>query len=169
MVAVERHRLGALPEIVIVDVTTRSVRVIAADTGTRFVMPAWRPDGGAIVAAVAPGEATFNLFEILVDGSSARQLTHGAGAIWPDVSPDGKTIVFAGYTTGGYDVFTMPYPEGDTTTARTPIVDPERVDLQTSGRVDLQPPRKATLPGSPGVSAFDYSPLATLRPMSWTP
>ena len=160
-VAVERHRSGAMPEIVLVDVATKSLRVIAADAGTRFVMPAWRPDAGAIVAAVAPGEATFNLFEILVDGSSARQLTHGAGAIWPDVSPDGTTIVFAGYTTGGYDVFTMPYPEGDTATVRTPIVDPERVDLQ--------PPRRATLSESPDVSAFDYSPRATLRPTSWTP
>ena len=175
MVAVERHRLGAMPEIVIVDVTTRSVRVIAAETGTRFVMPAWRPDGGAVVAAVAPGEETFNLFEILVDGSSARQLTHTTGgAIWPDVSQDGKTIVFAGYTTDGYDVFTMPYPEGNTATARS--VDSERVDLHPPRgaivdpeRVDLHPPRRATLSGSPNVEAFDYSPLATYRPTSWAP
>src|SRR5439155_18663320 len=46
-------------------------------------------------------------------------------------------------------------------TVRTPIVDPERVDLQ--------PPRRATLSESPGVSAFDYSPRATLRPTLWAP
>jgi hypothetical protein len=190
-VAVERHRLGAMPEIVLVDVTTRAVRVIAAEARTRFVMPAWRPDGGAIVAAVAPEEETFNLFEIPIDGSRGRQLSHTTGgAIWPDVSPDGRTIVFAGYTTDGYDVFTMPYPEE--TTATAPIVDPERVDLQLPRRGDPQPPRRATLSrlrsleverasgarrsaegakaaGSPNLPTFDYSPLATLKPTSWTP
>jgi Tol biopolymer transport system component len=54
-IAVERHRTGALPEIVLVDVATRAVRVVASDAGTRFVMPAWRPDGGAIVAAGRAG------------------------------------------------------------------------------------------------------------------
>jgi Tol biopolymer transport system component len=28
------------------------------------------------------------------------------GALWPDVSPDGRTIAFVGYTASGYDVFT---------------------------------------------------------------
>ena len=46
-----------------------------------------------------------------LDGSTARQLTHTTGgATWPDVSPDGQTIVFVGYTADGYDLFTMPYP-----------------------------------------------------------
>ena len=44
-VAVERHRLGSLPEIVVVDVATRSVRVVAASRLARIVTPAWRPDG----------------------------------------------------------------------------------------------------------------------------
>jgi Tol biopolymer transport system component len=38
-------------------------------------------------------------------------LTHTTGgATWPDVSPDGRTLAFVGYTTGGDDLFTMPYP-----------------------------------------------------------
>ena len=78
-IAVERHREGALPEIALVDVATKTVRVLAADAGTRFTMPAWRPDGGAVVAAAAPEEKTFNLVELPVDGSAARQLTHVTG------------------------------------------------------------------------------------------
>ena len=110
-IAVGRHRLGEMPEIVVVDVATRAVRVVAADPHTRYVTPAWNPDARAIVAAAAPGEETFNLAEFAVDGSGTRQLTHTTGgALWPDVAPDGKTIVFAGYTTAGYDVFAMPYP-----------------------------------------------------------
>ena len=44
------------------------------------------PTARAIVAAAAPDEETFNLFEFAVDGSRARQLTHTTGgALWPDV------------------------------------------------------------------------------------
>ena len=92
-VAVERHRIGAMPEIVLVDVATKSVRIVASDPRTRFTMPAWRPDGAALVVAAAPEEQTFNLVEVTLDGSTMRQLTHTTGgAIWPDVSADGKTI-----------------------------------------------------------------------------
>ena len=38
-VAVERHRLGRMPEIVLVDVATTSVRVLAAAPRMRFAMP----------------------------------------------------------------------------------------------------------------------------------
>ena len=110
-IAVERHRLGAMPEIVVVDVQTRAVRIVASDVRTRYVMPAWRPDGAALVVAAAPEDQTFNLVEVAVDGSSMRQLTHtSGGALWPDVSSDGRTLAFAGYTVDGYDIFTMPYP-----------------------------------------------------------
>jgi hypothetical protein len=78
-IAVERHRLGAMTEIVTVDVGTKAVRVVAAAPRTRFVMPAWRPDSAAIVVAAAPFEETFNLLEVSVDGSTTHQLTHTTG------------------------------------------------------------------------------------------
>ncbi|HEX3646690.1 MAG TPA: BamA/TamA family outer membrane protein, partial [Vicinamibacterales bacterium] len=155
-IAVERHRLGGAPEIVLVDVATLAVRVVASAPRTRFVTPAWRPDGAAIVAAVAPDNETFNLFEIAVDGSKIRQLTHTTGgATWPDVSSDGKTIVFTGYTTDGDDLFSMPYPA-------------------TGAEVEMQKPPanqnpRPTSDNPPLASAHSYSPLDTLRPTSWTP
>ncbi len=161
-IAVERHRLGGMPEIVVVDVATGTVRVVAAAPDTRFVTPAWRPDGAAIVAAAAPEDATFNLFEFPVDGSSRRQLTHTTGgALWPDVAPDGKTIVFAGYTVDGYDLFAMPYPA--------------RVNEPVGA--EIAPPRDAGVPADPPIGAeharplhtVAYTPLDTLTPTSWTP
>jgi hypothetical protein len=126
-VAVERHRLGATPEIVVVDVATRAVRIVASAAHTRYVTPAWSADGQTIIAAAAAEDETFNLVEVSADGSRTRQLTHTTGgALWPDVSPDGKTIVFAGYTTGGYDLFTLPYPE-KVMHAFTPATGPEHV------------------------------------------
>ena len=155
-IAVERHRLGARPEIVIVDVATRAVRVVAAAPKTRFVMPAWRPDGMAIVAAVAPDEQTFNLYEFAADGSRSRQLTHTTGGtLWPDVAPDGRTIVFVGYTPDGYDLFAMPYP------APTENAAPA---IRAAGVEATMAPA-----GAQAQSAADYSPLDTLKPTSWTP
>ena len=108
---VERHRPGALSEIVVVDVATRALRVVASDAHARIVTPAWRPDGQAVVAAVAPEDAPFNLHEFPLDARLAsRQLTRTTGgAIWPDVAHDGQSIVFAGYTADGFDLFLTAY------------------------------------------------------------
>ena len=162
-IAVERHRLGAEPEIVLVDVATKTVRVLAAAPRTRFAMPAWRPDGLSIVVAAARGDETFNLFEFPVNGSSPRQLTHtSGGALWPDVSPDGKTIAFVGYTADGDDLFSMPYPAAGTddavafNPADAGAVVPRGTATQGSG-IDVE------------ATATTYSPLDTLKPTSWTP
>ena len=157
-IAVERHRLGALSEVIIVDLATKAVRVVAAAPHTRFVTPAWRPDGAALIVAAAPGDETFNLVEFSLDGSTARQLTRTTGgARWPDVSGDGKTIVFVGYTTGGDDLFTIDYPaEGAGT----------RTSLESRGIADTAPP---AIPVSADLPAHVYSPLSTMKPTSWMP
>src|SRR5262249_33025210 len=92
-IAVERHRPGALSQIVLIDAATKGVRPIAWSGPARMVTPAWRPDGRALVVAVAPQEETFNLYEIGIDDASApRQITHmSGGATWPDISADGRT------------------------------------------------------------------------------
>jgi len=182
-IAVERHRLGAMPEIVVVDAETRTVRVVASDVRTRYVMPAWRPDGAALVVAAAREDETFNLEEVSVDGSSMRQLTHTTGgALWPDVSPDGRTLVFAGYTVDGYDIFTMPYPS-QADPSQLDVVRPERADLRTVGAsfpasAGAQPePASARFAEAPEARrrqdvrppTRDYNPLPTLAPTSWSP
>jgi hypothetical protein len=167
MVAVERHRPGSLSEIVVVDVATREVGVVAAAPGTRFVTPAWRPDGGAIVVAAAPDKGPFDLFEIappdLTTGlAAARRLTQTAGgALWPDVSPDGRAIVYVGYTTEGFDLFRIDYP--------TAPVDSRGTDLTLR---DPAAPSSSAQEGGPDrvpPEASAYSPLATLKPTSWSP
>jgi hypothetical protein len=164
-VAAERHRLGSLPEIALVDVATRSVRILAADAHTRFTMPTWRPDGAAIVAAAAPEQETFNLVELAIDGSAMRTITHTTGgAIWPDVSPDGTTIAFAGYTTAGYDVFTMPYPAGPDDQPG-----PTRVPRPAPAPVLSEPAAGADRGSSAAAGSRAYNPFTTLAPTSWTP
>ena len=189
LVAVERHRIGGQPELVVVDPANRAVRVIASDrpgvgsgsplpgTGapaesTRIVTPAWRPDGSAIVAAVSNEEDPFNLYEFALDGSSARQLTHTTGgALWPDISPDGKMLVFAGYTTNGYDVFWMPLPP-PVETPPNPFSESSSLDAagEAGARGLGTRPVSAQTAMAPGLSRLHpYSPWPTLWPTSWSP
>ena len=159
---VERHRLGALSESVIVDVATAAVTVLASREGARIVTPTWRPDGRAVVASVALDDGPFNLYEFALDRpGEGRPLTaFTGGATWPDVSADGSTVVFVGYRSDGFDLYTIPYPgaggaqpvafaagSGD---AATPIA--------ASRDDDIAPP----------VSRA-YSPWPTLAPTSWEP
>jgi len=173
-IAAERHRLGALSEIVIVDIDTRTVFTVPSFDRMRVVTPAWRPDGAALVAAVAPQEQPFNLYELSVDGSRApRQLSSSTGgATWPDVSPDGKTIVFVGYTPDGFDLFSMPYPlSSPASVGAAPVgaapagVEPARPLSfdESSLRAEQAPPLQAS------ATSVPYSPLPTLRPTSWSP
>jgi len=156
LIVVERHRLGGLSEIVLVDVADKSTRVIAPNSLGRVVTPAWRPDGRAIVAAVAADQRPFNLVEFPLDGGDARYLTRTTGgARWPDISADGKTIVFVGYTVDGFDLYTMAYPERS---AEFGIRNSELGIRAAHSEFQI-----------PDSKFEEYSPWPTLRPTSWTP
>jgi hypothetical protein len=195
LIAVERHRLGAQSEIVIVDVRTREVRILASRADTRIVTPAWRPDGRAIIAALSSTDAPFNLYEFPIDPHGGgepdrapaglpRQITHTTGgAMWPDVSPDGKTIVFVGYTVEGSDLFTLPYPAaGQVTTGAGTQAAP--LELDTDPDPDPDPDPDLDVAGAAAARSRSatpdfhhgqlrepspYSPWPTLKPTSWSP
>jgi hypothetical protein len=167
-IAVERHRLDERPEVVVVDAETGRVQVVVtADPSMRAVTPAWRPDGRALVVAAARGADVFNLYEVpLEKGGAWRQISFTAGATWPDVSPDGQTIAFSGYTPDGFDVFTLPYPNPSSATS-----------LPTLPALLLAEPaensRGASEPGTPSTpptgASRVYSPWRTLAPTFWSP
>src|SRR5204863_4122188 len=159
-----------------------------------------RPAGQAVVAAVAPEDAPFNLYEFPLDSRlTPRQLTHRTGgATWPDVSSDGKSIVFVGYTTDGSDIFLMPYPaapagalavdaaavavaNADVGSAFRRIADPSdaiRLKPDPTSRPDptskpdpttkLDPTSKPD-PTTETRADLVYRPWRTLKPTSWFP
>lgn len=141
-------------EIAIVDIATRTVDVVTSTSGMRWATPTWRPDGRAVVAAGARAEAAFNLYEVELESRTIRQLTqHDGGATWPDVATDGSTIVYAGYTASGFEVYEVPYPGSAPTVAREPAV-------TAATGVALAPVPATIRP---------YRPWSTLLPTFWTP
>ncbi len=160
MIAVERHRPGEQSAVVVVDVASRAIRVVASDPKARFVTPAWRPDGRALVAAADVKNGPFNLYELELDApGTGRQLTATTGgATWPDISPDGASIVYVGYTADGFDVFQMPY------------VATGGVQALAASEGGREPLIRAPVPLNPTVGTpAEYSPLPTLTPTWWSP
>lgn len=167
-IAAERHRTGEGAHVVIVDVLTRAVRVVATGA-TRAVTPAWRPDGRAVVVAEDVADGPFNLVEVAFDplddtvAMTRRRLTETTGgALGPDVSADGLTLLYVGYTATGFDVFTLPYPEAEAGATASPPSQP------------ALPMASSASTGTPGEAPDDrvglpYRPWTTLAPRSWTP
>ena len=164
-IAVERHRAAAHSEVVLVSAETGAVRVIASAPDTRWVTPAWRPDGRAVIVAGAAAYVPFNLYEIGVEGPELTKrllTTTTGGARWPDVSADGTTIVFVGYTVDGFDIFTTPYPLDPSGGPEPNVLLPPAV---------LPAAATATVPAvdPADTNARRYNPLPTLMPTSWEP
>ena len=152
--AAERRIVGGPSQIVTIDVATRTVDAIVADG--RNANPIWSPDGSTIYFASARGDDPFRIFAVPSTGGPIRRLEGtGVSAQFPAIAPDGRTLVFVGYTADGYDLFAMPLP-----TARwTPVA-------EAGGRGS-----RLGVPEAPGsvLPSRSYSPLRTLLPTFWVP
>lgn len=160
-VVAERRRLGSPSEIVIVDVATREVRTLVSTPDDRNMTPAWLPGGRGVLFASDRDGGPFRLFTADVD-TGAVTAVQGAriGAQFPAVSPDGRRIVFVGYSADGYDLYSVPFKSAT-----------------AHGRAALpalpSPARRPTTPGMPDdtttVVSRAYSPWPTLTPRLWLP
>jgi hypothetical protein len=157
-IAVERRRLGGASEIVIVDAATGRVRPIVSSGGGRNVTPDWLSPTTVLFAADR-GREPFNVYAVDVDSGVVRRLNGtGPSAQSPAVSPDGTTIVFVGYTTDGYDLFSIPLASASWTA----------VDSMTVSATPV--PAELSSPGAPHTSPDTvYRPWRTLVPQFWMP
>ena len=156
LIAAERHHLGRSSDIVLVEVATRTVRAIAALPNHRSAGPAWTADGRTVLFSAASADEPFRIYAVdVASGLITRLEDTGSSAQSPDVSPDGKRLVFVGYTIDGYDLFSMPL-DG----ARWTPVEGLRGAEETT---------ETAAPEKPSIDGRSYTPWRTLVPQFWTP
>jgi dipeptidyl aminopeptidase/acylaminoacyl peptidase len=107
-IAAERRGLAAPSAIVLIDAATGSIRTLSASSHGRSVNPAWTPDGRSVLFASDRDGGSFQIYSADVDtGDLKRLMNVGASADSPVISPDGRSLVFVGYTNDGFDLFAI--------------------------------------------------------------
>lgn len=162
-IVAERRRLGGPSEIVVVDVATRSVRTVASSESGRNVGPTWLPDGSAILFSSDRDGRSFRIYAADAGtGAVRRLLGTGAAAQFPALSPDGRQLVFVGYTADGYDLFSLPF-DAPQWSAVLPSPGVAAASEMSAAGTALPSP------GDGGPVGTPYRPWNTLAPRYWTP
>jgi Tol biopolymer transport system component len=158
-IAVSQWRTGGFFAVVVLDsVGTRRYEV--TDDRAIDTAPAWSPDGRYLVFS-SDRTGIANLFAYDHEAGRLFQVTNVlTGAFHPDVSPDGRSIVFSYYGAEGYRIARVPFAPETWTPA--PPVRPEiaAYDEQRFEELRRQPTGAADRP---------YSAWPSLLPTSWTP
>lgn len=160
-IAVERRRLGGPSEIIVIDVETRAVRPLVSSSPARNTLPAWLPDGRTLLFSSDRDGGPFTLFAVDVGSGTIKRVSGaGDGAQAPALSPDGRRLAFVGYSSEGYDLYSIPFDAGRWTDVGQPAVSP--VDLGTDART-----RRTS--NDVAVERGAYRPWPTLAPRFWVP
>ena len=97
---------GGYRDVRVIEVDTASITEIthdrALDTG-----PIWTPDGKALIFS-SDRTGIANLYRFTLDSGELRQITRVLGGAYaPTLSPDGRHVVYLGYSTYGFDLYAM--------------------------------------------------------------
>ncbi|MBK8172422.1 MAG: PD40 domain-containing protein [Sandaracinaceae bacterium] len=150
-VAFSVWREGGYRDINVINVATGTLTHVtddrALDTG-----PAWSPDSQTLYFS-SDRTGIANIYAYKFSDASLAQVTNTLyGAYQPDVSPDGRTIVFIGYTSWGWDLYTIE-------------ADPAQY-LEALPYIDERPAPSDTRSVST-LTSDPYNPLATILPRSY--
>lgn len=113
---------GGYRDIRYVDVASGAYRDLLVDRAVDGA-PTFSPDGRYVLFH-SDRTGIPNIYAYELATSRLRQVTNVlTGAYSPEVSPDGKTLVYVGYTTQGFDLFALRYDEDSWTEAEEYVDD----------------------------------------------
>lgn len=140
---------GGYRDIRVVDVETGAVELIARDRA-QDGGPSFTPDGRFVLFHSDRYEGIYNVFAWERATKRLFQVTNTiSGAFQPEASPDGKSIVFVGYSKIGFDLFAIDF-EPDALLPAEPYVDsrPPAPPEPARGRYAVKPyePWRTLLP-----------------------
>ncbi|MEB2310324.1 MAG: BamA/TamA family outer membrane protein [Sorangiineae bacterium] len=139
----------------------RDIRIVEVATGRYYELahdraidqqPTFSPDGRTVYFS-SDRTGIANVYGFDLESRELRQITNVLnGAYMPEISPDGRTLTYVGYTHRGFDLFSLP-------------LEPARF-LAAEPYLDRRPALDATH-SHRRWPVRDYSPLQTLRPRAW--
>ncbi len=151
-VAYSAWTTGGYRDIRLVDLSSGTYSDLAHDRAMDW-QPVFSPDGRYVFFSSDRSSHIPNIFAFDRTTHELWQVTNvRTGAFYPAISPDGRTLVYVGYTSGGYDLYTMPLERSSWRRA------PAYVDARGS----------VPAPSEDAVrDRHPYDPLPSLRPRSY--
>ncbi len=145
------------------DVSGNNDRILFS-TPHMAAFPVWSRDG-SVLYYISDENGVLNLFSYHCATGTRSQLSHLlGGAIQPEPSPDGTSLLFASYGSHGFSIAEMSLDPGKLLTVAAPSV------LQ-GGRI-MPPPQPVTKHGEASLKggiSTPYSPYKSLLPHFWLP
>ncbi len=166
-VVYSRWKPGGFRDIHIFDVATGSDRALMVDRAFD-VDPRFSPDGRYVVFS-SDRTGIYNVFAYELSTGQLLQVTNVvSGAFQPAISPDGKLLVYMGFTTDGFDLFSTPFDPWTWSPAQ-PFANVRPDAPEDPGSVADSPD---ALPGEPPVTPFEsterpFQPWKYFYPRSW--
>ncbi|MCS6900723.1 MAG: hypothetical protein RMJ98_13905 [Myxococcales bacterium] len=143
---------GGYRDIRIADVASRTFVELNRDRAMDL-QPSWGPDGKTLFFS-SDRTGIHNIYAHDLETGKQWQVTNvRTGAFMPEVAPDGKTLLYVGYTSDGFDLFGMELDRSQWTPA-----------------LEYQDDRPAPRPRVPRRSwpKRPYNPWPTLRPFAYS-
>jgi serine/threonine protein kinase/Tol biopolymer transport system component len=173
---------GGRQNIWMIDADGRGNKQLSADA-RRNRDPAVSPDGRYVVWQ-SNRTGNTNIWRMDIDGSALRQLTESVEAGFPQISPDGKWVLYQEYSNRGRRTTLWKVAiDGGTpmqlteTDSNSPVISPDGKLIAYTYRDDASGQIKVALipfEGGPPTTAFDLPPESRLNerrisPIQWTP
>ncbi|HVT07140.1 MAG TPA: hypothetical protein VHO67_06765 [Polyangia bacterium] len=107
-IAYSRYKPGGFRDVHVYELATSTDRAIAVDRAMDMD-PRFTPDGRFLIFT-SDRTGIANIFAYELATKRLYQVTNVlSGAYQPVVSPDGRRLVFTGFTSDGFDLWTMPF------------------------------------------------------------
>jgi len=92
-------KVQASNQICIINADGTGFRRITEDSSVQHFYPSWAPEGLSVIFSVFRQENVYEIHEMTLADGDTNQLTDKLGVLTaPEISPDGRTIVFSRWT-----------------------------------------------------------------------
>ncbi|MBN2105381.1 PD40 domain-containing protein [bacterium] len=159
---------GGFKDIVIYQIDSRNYYSICHDKAWD-ITPSWTRDGKGILFA-SDRTGVYNIFHYSLQNKKMARLTNLlGGAFCPKVSHDSRKLAFIGYSSKGFDVYTMDMPSAETLESLSDFDHDRREDFSYGYQDPPKNHKKESLSfraKGPLFKSKNYNPLRTLaRPV----